>query len=193
VHAPAGGTRRANGAASAPLSRARHSGDAPREAGIASAALALSALLMGLAWLTSRPAPPPAPWPCPHAVEHAAVDGHTVAVRCAAHPDSGPALRGPAVLLFGRAIDLNRADVRTLESLPGIGPGRARAIVLARARAPFVQLEDLARVSGIGPKTIESLRGWAAVEPTRAGKGPHRDAGGGPPPAKDLQSPAGGP
>jgi Holliday junction resolvasome RuvABC DNA-binding subunit len=79
-------------------------------------------------------------------------------VRCDGR--AGDALRGPARLLFGLAIDPNRADARTLEVLPGIGPARAAAIVAERERRPFADVVDLERVAGIGPKTRGRLAPW---------------------------------
>jgi competence protein ComEA len=56
-------------------------------------------------------------------------------------------------------ISLNRATAAELETLPGIGPAKARAIVEDRARnGPFIRVEDLARVPGIGPATVRRLR-----------------------------------
>jgi hypothetical protein len=69
---------------------------------------------------------------------------------------------GAARLLWGLPLDLNREAVRDLEALPGIGPGRARAIVTGR---PFCAVEDLDRVPGIGPATLRRLRGRVQVEP----------------------------
>jgi competence ComEA-like helix-hairpin-helix protein len=63
-------------------------------------------------------------------------------------------VRGPALLLFGLPIDINRPDAETLAALPGIGVGRAAAIVRVRAEAPFQSVSDLARVPGIGVGTI---------------------------------------
>jgi competence protein ComEA len=57
-------------------------------------------------------------------------------------------------------IDVNRADRSALEELPGIGPATADAIVTDRElNGPFVTVDDLDRVSGIGPAKIERLRG----------------------------------
>jgi len=67
--------------------------------------------------------------------------------------------------LFGLPIELNCAGARTLETLPGIGPVRARRIVAERARRPFERVEDLLRVRGIGPKTLEQLRARVAAHP----------------------------
>lgn len=75
----------------------------------------------------------------------------------------GKRLRGPARLLFGLTLDLNRADEQALEVLPRIGPRRAAAIVHAREEAAFTSVAELARVRGIGAKTIEGLSGWVGV------------------------------
>ncbi len=76
------------------------------------------------------------------------------------------ALRGPPRLLFGLSIDPNRADLKTLEALPGIGPARALAIVREREQRRFLSLGDLERVRGIGPRTVERLAGLVAVVDT---------------------------
>lgn len=56
-------------------------------------------------------------------------------------------------------LDLNAARIEELESLPGIGPKTAAAIVADRtANGPFTSVSDLQRVRGIGPKTVEKLR-----------------------------------
>ncbi|KPK71717.1 MAG: hypothetical protein AMJ84_05740 [Acidithiobacillales bacterium SM23_46] len=56
-------------------------------------------------------------------------------------------------------LDLNRASAEQLEALPGIGPVRAEAIVRYRqTHGPFRRVEDITRVSGIGPKTLEAVR-----------------------------------
>jgi hypothetical protein len=68
--------------------------------------------------------------------------------------------RGAARLLWGLPLDVNREDARTLETLPGIGPRRARAIVAAR---PFCNEAELERVPGIGPATLRRLRGRVAA------------------------------
>ena len=56
-------------------------------------------------------------------------------------------------------IDLNRARARELTLLPGVGPVLARRIVENRNRlGPFESVDALARVDGIGEKTIEGIR-----------------------------------
>lgn len=61
-------------------------------------------------------------------------------------------------------VDVNSADAALLDTLPGIGPSTAAKIIAEReASGPFASLEDLSRVSGIGPKKIEQLDGLACV------------------------------
>lgn len=61
-------------------------------------------------------------------------------------------------------IDLNSASAPELSALPNIGPALAQRIVEDRAsHGPFATIDDLARVPGIGPRTVESLRDHAAA------------------------------
>jgi competence protein ComEA len=60
-------------------------------------------------------------------------------------------------------IDLNMASAADLQRLPGIGPTLAQRIIGERQRRPFQSVDDLDRVTGIGMKTIEKLRRFAAV------------------------------
>lgn len=58
-------------------------------------------------------------------------------------------------------IDVNSADERALVRLPGIGAGLARRIVEERLNnGSFVNLTDLQRVKGIGPRKAAMLSGW---------------------------------
>jgi competence protein ComEA len=68
-----------------------------------------------------------------------------------------PAARGP--------VDVNAADLAGLQSLPGIGPAIAERILVTRREQPFVSIDDLARVRGIGPATVERLRPHVVVGP----------------------------
>ena len=120
----------------------------------AQAGLALSGAIFALA----LPAPAIEPNLCRNPVESVAVEQHTTAVRCEAPQARARELRGPARRLFGLPIELNCAGARTLETLKGIGSVRARRIVEERARRPFERVDDLLRVYGIGPKTLENLR-----------------------------------
>jgi competence protein ComEA len=71
-----------------------------------------------------------------------------------ATPSSGqesPTARGP--------IDLNRATGADLESLPGIGPALAQAIIDYRSEhGRFSSVDELGEVRGIGPAKMDQLR-----------------------------------
>lgn len=57
------------------------------------------------------------------------------------------------------SIDINNATQDQLAMLTGIGPAKAAAIVEYReANGPFSSVDDLAKVSGIGPATVEKNR-----------------------------------
>lgn len=56
-------------------------------------------------------------------------------------------------------IDLNTADSRTLQELPGIGEAKADAIIRYRdMNGPFQSVDDLLLVSGIGENLLNSIR-----------------------------------
>ena len=86
-----------------------------------------------------------------------------------------PEEAGVGGLLFGRAIDLNTASADVLETLPAIGPARARAIVESRTESAFESVVDLERVAGIGPQIRARLAPWVRVGPAGASRA--RDAG----------------
>jgi competence ComEA-like helix-hairpin-helix protein len=70
----------------------------------------------------------------------------------------------PAVERPTGPVDVNTATVDELVRLPGIGPVRAAAIVRERdLRGRYSSLDDLLDVRGIGPVTLEGLRGNAIV------------------------------
>ena len=60
-----------------------------------------------------------------------------------------------------RPVDLNTADDGALQALPGVGPALAARIIREREDRPFESLDDLSRVRGIGPATLQRLRGLA--------------------------------
>jgi competence protein ComEA len=60
---------------------------------------------------------------------------------------------------FSKVTDLNIASVAELDALPGIGPSRAAAIVRHReTRGPFLSVDSLVLVPGIGPAALRKLR-----------------------------------
>ncbi|MDO4437046.1 MAG: ComEA family DNA-binding protein [Coriobacteriaceae bacterium] len=61
-------------------------------------------------------------------------------------------------------VNINTAGVEQLDQLPGVGPATAQAIVEDReANGSFASTEDLMRVSGIGEKKFEKLKGSICV------------------------------
>lgn len=59
----------------------------------------------------------------------------------------------------GAPISLNSADQATLETVPGIGPVRAGAIIAYREEhGGFSSVDELLDVSGIGPATLAAIR-----------------------------------
>jgi competence ComEA-like helix-hairpin-helix protein len=60
---------------------------------------------------------------------------------------------------FAGLVNINTANTTELETLPGIGPAKAAAIVDYRtAHGPFTQSIDIQKVKGIGPATYENLK-----------------------------------
>ena len=55
--------------------------------------------------------------------------------------------------------NLNTATVEELDTLPGVGPVTAAAIIAWRdANGPFASVDQLGEVDGIGPARLEKLR-----------------------------------
>lgn len=64
----------------------------------------------------------------------------------------------------GAKVNINLADATALETLPRIGPVSASNIIAYRRdNGTFASVDDLALVTGIGPKTLEGLRDRATV------------------------------
>jgi competence protein ComEA len=64
----------------------------------------------------------------------------------------------------GGTVDINRSSASELETLPGIGPSLAAAIVEHREReGAFGSVEELLDVAGIGPAKLEQLRPMAST------------------------------
>jgi comEA protein len=62
-------------------------------------------------------------------------------------------------------IDINKASAAELQTLKGIGPQTAQAIVKYREEnGPFKSVEDLNKVKGIGKKKVESLKDKITVQ-----------------------------
>ena len=92
-------------------------------------------------------------------VDPASVDNGPTSPTSAGGGESPPGGGSPPDI-----VDLNRATATELETLPGIGPATAVAIIDDRERnGPFAAVDDLDRVSGIGPATLEALRNLVTV------------------------------
>jgi competence protein ComEA len=74
-------------------------------------------------------------------------------------PAVDPSLPGAGGGIDGEGrVDLNHATAAELETLPGIGPAKATAIVEHReTHGPFAEPGDIRAVTGIGEKTFQQL------------------------------------
>ncbi len=61
-------------------------------------------------------------------------------------------------------VNINTADATGLQQISGIGPSKAQKIIAYREQnGKFKSIEDLTNVSGIGEKTLESIRDQICV------------------------------
>jgi len=86
--------------------------------------------------------------------------------------DVGPEQGGETGMVAGleadtlRKVDINRAGLEELESLPGIGPVLARRILEFReTNGPFRRSRDLLLVRGIGEKRMARLEPYITLTP----------------------------
>ena len=64
-----------------------------------------------------------------------------------------------------KTININAATVEELQTLPGIGPSKAAAILQKREElGMFKAVEDLKQVTGIGEKTFEKLKDAISIQ-----------------------------
>ena len=100
------------------------------------------------------------------------LDGSQIRVPAVGEAPSGPVVVGPPAASTGPRsagptagpVDLNTATPEDLESLPGVGPATAAAIVSWRDdHGPFTSVEQLLEVRGIGPAKFEALRDLVVV------------------------------
>ena len=91
------------------------------------------------------------------------------AAGAAPQPETAPEVRSarprarPGKPAVAGVLNVNRASEAELRLLPGIGRGRARAIVARRSKRPFAGLEELARMKGM-KGVVQKLRAHLAVE-----------------------------
>ena len=90
------------------------------------------------------------------------VDGEQVYVGYVPKVSSGTTNSGKKI--FTGIVNINRATKAEFDSLTGIGPVIAGRIISYRNQnGPFVTLEDLLKVSGIGEKTLSRIRSRLTV------------------------------
>ncbi len=81
--------------------------------------------------------------------------------------DSSSVIYSPAPILVptsAEKININTALTAKLETLPGIGPSLAKKIVEYReTHGPFLKIEDLLNVSGIGSSKLEGIKDLITV------------------------------
>lgn len=95
-----------------------------------------------------------------------------------------PSLGYADAKVFDGVVNVNLAGVDDLVRLPGVGPAKARAIVEYREKHRFRTVAELARVKGIGRKTVLKLRPNLAVDgpAVRISAGRQTD----PPPCREV-------
>lgn len=87
-------------------------------------------------------------------------DGEQLAVPAIGEAPAAPGATGAA----GGKVNLNTADLTTLETLPRVGPAMAQRIIDWRtANGRFTAVEDLMSVTGVGDKTFEQLKKLVTV------------------------------
>jgi competence protein ComEA len=69
------------------------------------------------------------------------------------------------------AVNINTATQSELEAVKGVGPAKAKAIIVYReSNGKFKALDDLDKVKGFGKASIEKLKGDLSVGPEQAKK-----------------------
>ena len=98
-------------------------------------------------------------WRAAGARSHAPSDPSPAGDRTGTAEPPGPAAAILRPAAAAPRLDLNRADARELDALPGVGPVLAERIVQQRGRfGPFRDLDELLVVRGVGPRLLERLR-----------------------------------
>ena len=75
-------------------------------------------------------------------------------------PDAAPVASSPSP----STVSLNSADQAALETIPGVGPVTAAAIIGYREQiGSFQSIDQLLDVDGIGPATLEAIRPYVSL------------------------------
>ena len=76
----------------------------------------------------------------------------------------GGAVGGTSATAVPGIVDLNSASLSDLDSLPGVGPSTAQAIIDYRVtNGPYASVDDLLNVRGIGPSKLAAMRARVRV------------------------------
>lgn len=79
------------------------------------------------------------------------------------------ALVGMMVFPVFAAVNINTATQSELESVKGLGPAKAKAIIAYReANGAFKSVDELDKVKGFGKSSIDKLRGDLSTEADKA-------------------------
>lgn len=81
-----------------------------------------------------------------------------VSTMAAVPSTTGTMAQNSASSVSGAPVNINTADEKTLEELPGIGPAFAKRIIEYRNQKPFTSVEELKNISGIGDKKFEKIK-----------------------------------
>lgn len=93
-------------------------------------------------------------------------DGQQVRVPRVGEPGQTDPAEPSAANSADSTININQADAATLDTLDGIGPATAEAIVEYRmSSGPFKQIEDIQDVKGIGPALFSKIKDQITVGP----------------------------
>ena len=126
----------------------------------------IGAAFLGLHFLSHR-------WALERHESEAGVWAHVLTSQSQNQPErTAPALAstetplaGAGRLVLGKKINLNRAGLEDLVSVPGIGPKTAERILDARQKlGGFKRLEDLMQVKGIKEKKLAWLKKYLEIE-----------------------------
>lgn len=93
-------------------------------------------------------------------------DGQQVRVPRVGEPAQTEPAETSAADSADSTININQADAATLDTLDGIGPATAEAIVEYRTTSgPFKRIEDIQDVKGIGPTLFSKIKDQITVGP----------------------------
>jgi competence protein ComEA len=98
-------------------------------------------------------------------------DGQSIVVKAGAALNSPPAQRGDPLSITiepasAQLININTADLEELDKLPDIGSVIAQRIVDYRnVNGPFMRIEEIMNVPGIGQGIFDKIKDMITVEP----------------------------